>query len=464
MSSRTHAAGPDAPDTPAFLGQWEAVTVLPTRHGPFRALGHRDAAGLEYVILTRGLEPAPTAPPLVRIHSGCLTGDALGSLRCDCGDQLAASLEAIDEAEIGVLIYASGHEGRGIGLMNKLRAYALQDRGLDTVDANEALHLPADARDYRECASILRTLGLTRIRLLTSNPAKQDGLGRLGLDVTERVALRVPDRRENATYLATKRTRMGHDPAPPDDWSELLARRIPAALPPGELVSRYAPLVAAGPRLAIAQLGQSLDGFIATRTGDSRSLTGADDHVHLHRLRALVDAVVVGAGTVTADDCRLTVRLAAGRHPVRVVIDPHGRIPVDSRVLTDGVAPTLWLVGPEATVPTTAAHVGVHRLASEDFAPVRLLDLLAARGLGRVLVEGGGDTVSRFLRAGVLDRLFLTSSPLLIGDGVPGIRFDGTDAIIDALRAPSRRFLLGDDVCIEFDLSSRDSMPASTRA
>ncbi len=464
MSSRTHAAGPGAPGGAEVVGQWEAVTVLPTRHGPFRALGHRDAAGSEYVILTRGLEPTPTAPPLVRIHSGCLTGDALGSLRCDCGDQLAASLEAIDEAGSGVLIYAAGHEGRGIGLLNKLRAYALQDRGLDTVDANEALHLPADARDYRECASILRALGLTRIRLLTSNPAKQDGLGRLGLEVTERVALRVPDRQENAAYLATKRARMGHDPAPPDDWTELLAGRIPAALPSGELVVRYGPLVAAGPRLAIAQLGQSLDGFIATRTGDSAGLTGADDHEHLHRLRALVDAVVVGAGTVTADDCRLTVRLVRGRNPVRVVIDPHGRIPVNSRVLTDGVAPALWLIGPEAEVPTTAAHVGVHRLTAEDFAPVRLLEFLTALGLGRVLVEGGGETVSRFLGARVLDRLFLTSSPLLIGDGRPGIRFDGTDRLAQALHAPTRRFLLGDDVCTEFDLSARDSMPAFGRA
>lgn len=443
------------------LAPWAADTVLPTRHGRFRALGHRDAAGAEYVVLTRGLDRVPAAPPLVRIHSGCLTGDALGSLRCDCGDQLAAALAAIDEAGCGALIYAPGHEGRGIGLLNKLRAYALQDAGLDTVDANEALHLPADARDYRECAAILRTLGLTRIRLLTSNPAKQDGLGLCGIEVTGRVPLGVPQRPESAAYLHTKRARMGHDPAPPDDWAELLAGRVPTARPAGELVSRYRPLVEAGRRLAIAQLGQSLDGFIATRSGDSRMLTGGADHVHLHRLRALVDAVVVGAGTVAADDCRLTVRLVPGPDPVRVVIDPHARIPSTSQVLTDSAASTLWLVGRNATVGSTAAHVTVQR--PDDFAPARLLDLLASQGLGRVLVEGGGITVSGFLAAGALDRLFLTATPLLIGDGRPGIRFAGDDALAGALRAPTRRFLLGDDVCTEFDLHGAASGPGPGR-
>jgi diaminohydroxyphosphoribosylaminopyrimidine deaminase / 5-amino-6-(5-phosphoribosylamino)uracil reductase len=231
---------------------------------------------------------------------------------------------------------------------------------------------------------------------------------------------------------------------------------VPAA---GELADRYGPLVAAGPRLVLAQLGQSLDGFIASRTGDACFVTGPADRTHLHCLRSLVDAVVVGVGTVAADDCRLTVRAVPGPNPVRVVLDPHARAPRDAHVLVVGDAPTLWVVadeGPEPPAP--APHVEVLRLRRRDhdqtFAPAAVLAALTARGLGRVLVEGGGVTVSRFLQAGVLDRLLVTTAPLLVGDGVPGLRFQGRDRLADALRVPSRRFVLGDDVCVELDLAA----------
>jgi 3,4-dihydroxy 2-butanone 4-phosphate synthase/GTP cyclohydrolase II len=206
----------------------------------------------------------------------------------------------------------------------------------------------------------------------------------------------------------------------------------------------------------IGQLGQSMDGFIASRTGDSRHVTGHDDREHLHRLRALADAVVVGAGTVSADDCQLTVRAVTGPNPVRVVIDPQARIPLGSQVLTDAATPTIWMIGHNAAAPSALPdHVRLHRLhMADDFAPGRILKSLAEFGLRRVLVEGGGITVSRFLRAGALDRLFITTAPILIGDGVPGIRFDGTDALSGALAAPSRRFVFGDDVCTEFDFAA----------
>jgi 3,4-dihydroxy 2-butanone 4-phosphate synthase/GTP cyclohydrolase II len=147
---------------------------------------------------------------LVRVHSECLTGDVLGSLRCDCGTQLQAALSRVAAEGRGVVLYMRGHEGRGIGLMHKLQAYQLQDLGLDTVDANLELGLPADARDYGTGAQILVDLGIRTIRLLTNNPAKRAGLEGYGLEITERVGLPVRPHPENLRYLLTKRDRMGH--------------------------------------------------------------------------------------------------------------------------------------------------------------------------------------------------------------------------------------------------------------
>lgn len=184
--------------------------LLPTGAGPFRIVGYRDrATGAEHVALTTDVPHDPTATPLVRVHSECLTGDALGSRRCDCGIQLRDSLARI-RAEGGALVYLAGHEGRGIGLAAKVAAYALQDRGLDTVEANTALGHAPDAREYGAAAAILADLGATRIRLLTNNPAKVAALGGLGIDVVERVDLQVEAPAESERYLETKRARMGH--------------------------------------------------------------------------------------------------------------------------------------------------------------------------------------------------------------------------------------------------------------
>ncbi|EYT54295.1 MULTISPECIES: RibD family protein [Kocuria] len=243
------------------------------------------------------------------------------------------------------------------------------------------------------------------------------------------------------------------DASPAAAWEALLAGRTGPVPPPGaELVERYGPLVAHRGPLVLAQLGQSLDGFIASRTGHAEFVTGPEDREHLHRLRALVEAVVVGVGTVVADDCRLTVRAVPGPHPTRVVLDPSARAPLTSAVLTDGAAPTLWVVGEDADAPTAPApHVAVLRVpvGEHGLAPRAVLEALARRGLRRVLVEGGGRTVSGFLAAGTLHRLYLTTAPMLIGDGVPGIRFPGADHLSGALRAPVRRFVLGDDLCTE---------------
>lgn len=187
-----------------------ATARVPTMRGDFTAHAFRDGAGLEHLTYVLGEVDDPSVVPLVRVHSECLTGDLLGSLRCDCGPQLESSLDLIVARGAGVLIYLRGHEGRGIGLAHKIRAYQLQDEGLDTVEANLAQGLPADGRDYAVAAAVLTDLGIERVRLLTNNPAKTDGLGRHGVEVVERVPLEVLPNPENLEYLQTKRDRLGH--------------------------------------------------------------------------------------------------------------------------------------------------------------------------------------------------------------------------------------------------------------
>jgi 3,4-dihydroxy 2-butanone 4-phosphate synthase/GTP cyclohydrolase II len=197
-----------------------ARAPLPSAYAPealsaraFRGL----ADGLEHLALVKG---EPRAGALVRVHSECLTGDVLGSLRCDCGEQLRAAIARIAASDSGALIYLRGHEGRGIGLANKIAAYALQDEGLDTAQANAALGFAPDPRDYAVAADILRVLGLDDVRLLSNNPAKAAALAAHGVRVREQIPLIIPANPHNAGYLATKRDKMGH--------------RLPAAVAAGD--------------------------------------------------------------------------------------------------------------------------------------------------------------------------------------------------------------------------------------
>jgi len=203
-------------DLIAYLGRTErqvervAEARIPTEFGVYTAVGYRAlATGAEHIALVYG-EIGDGEDVLVRVHSECLTGDVFASLRCDCGPQLQAALHRVVEEGRGVVLYIRGHEGRGIGLLHKLQAYQLQDRGRDTVDANLELGLPADARDYGTGAQILVDLGIRTMRLLTNNPAKRAGLEGYGLAVVGRESLPVRAHPENVRYLRTKRDRMGH--------------------------------------------------------------------------------------------------------------------------------------------------------------------------------------------------------------------------------------------------------------
>lgn len=187
-----------------------ASARLPTRHGTFTTHAYRcTLTGVEHLALTMG-DPTAEPAPLVRVHSECLTGDALGSRRCDCGDQLNLALATIAQRGRGIVVYLRDQEGRGIGLANKIRAYGLQDGGADTVDANLRLDLPADDRDYTIAAHILRDLGISALRLITNNPAKRAALEAAGLTVTERVAQPTAIHADNRAYLTTKQERLGH--------------------------------------------------------------------------------------------------------------------------------------------------------------------------------------------------------------------------------------------------------------
>ena len=186
-----------------------AVANLPTQFGEFKIAGYRSLnSPEEFVVLFKG-EMKPEIPTLVRIHSQCLTGDVFSSIKCDCGPQLHKAMELIEEAGSGAIVYQQ-QEGRGIGIINKIRAYALQDKGADTVEANEALGFEVDAREYQQCAEILFDLGLCKVRVMSNNPDKISALEKAGLQIVERVPIEVKSKEPAAHYLKIKKEKLGH--------------------------------------------------------------------------------------------------------------------------------------------------------------------------------------------------------------------------------------------------------------
>jgi GTP cyclohydrolase II len=431
---------------------------LPTPEGTFAVRAFELRSGNVYLALTMG-DVEGGEPVLTRIHSECLTGDALRSLRCDCGVQLRGALRAIAAQGRGVLVYATGHEGRGIGLVNKLRAYVAQERGADTVDANLHLGLPVDDRDYSDSATVLSALGIREVRLLTGNPAKIEGLERAGITVTEVHPLHVAAHNRNVAYLETKRARMGHLTP---------AEEAPALYPnpdPGDLLGDIRP-APARPYVAV-KYAQSIDGRIATRTGDSKWISGRGERTISHALRARCDAVMVGIGTVLNDDPRLTVRMVEGASPIRVVLDSSLRVPLDAKVLDDAASTivlTTSAADPARVAELRRRDVAV-RLVARGPGGIYLpaaLSLLRSAGVRSLLVEGGGRVITSLLAASLVDRVIVGCAPRILGRGIEGVGDLGVGRVMEGITLTDRCIkVLDDDVLMAWDVCFPDAADPS---
>jgi 3,4-dihydroxy 2-butanone 4-phosphate synthase/GTP cyclohydrolase II len=415
--------------------QRTANARIPTTAGLFQLYhfaNNRD--GKEHVALVMG-DVAGQHGVLTRVHSECMTGDVFGSRRCDCGEQLHDAMRAIAAEGRGVIVYLR-QEGRGIGLAEKLRAYNLQDQGYDTVEANLLLGHQADEREYWAAVGILADLGIISIRLLTNNPAKIEHLREQGVNVAERVPLLPSIHADNAVYLETKVRRMRHllqMPATPPatvagmSLSPELSQRV------AELQQRAITCASErGLPFVTLTYAQSLDGSIASATRQPLAFSGPQAMTLTHALRATHDAILVGIGTVLADDPQLTVRLVAGPHPQPVVLDSHLRFPPHARLLQHPRG--VWLAATRhdraEPLPASAEVLAV----DADQERVDLTDLLrrlAARGIRSVMVEGGATVISSFLRQRLADYVVVTMSPRYVGGltGLAGAPAHGNGAL-----------------------------------
>jgi 3,4-dihydroxy 2-butanone 4-phosphate synthase/GTP cyclohydrolase II len=429
-----------------------ASLSLPTWAGEFDLRAFQATSGEVYLLFSHG-EIGDGRGLLVRLHSGCLTGDALGSLRCDCGPQLRLAMRRIAADGRGVLLYAPGHEGRGVGLVSKLQAYMLQDDGHDTVDANRRLRLPVDGRDYREAVQVLLAAGIRSARLLTNNPEKARALAREGVEVEAVVPLQTSPHVRNLHYLETKRRRLGHR-APTGEALQGDGSRngrdqaIDASVLLGEVRSR-------GDRpYVVLKYAQTLDGRIATGGGDSKWISSPEERRVSHAMRAACDAVVVGAGTVLADDPLLTVRMVPGVSPIRVVLDSRLRVPADAQVLGLDAATVVLTSGrsdPDrrAALRRDGVQVEVVREGPDGIDLADGLARLLALGIRSVLVEGGARVITSTLRGRLADRVVVALAPLLLGSGTEAVGDLGATQVADGLRLLDRTVhQVGPDVLV----------------
>jgi GTP cyclohydrolase II len=419
---------------------------LPTPYGAFDARTFQCGSGVVYLALVMG-DLGDGVDVLTRLHSECLTGDALSSLRCDCGIQLHAALRAIAAEGRGVLVYAIGHEGRGIGLINKLRSYAEQDVGADTLDANLRLGLVVDGRDYREGASVLRALGLTSVRLLTNNPSKVAGLRAANLSVSSVEPLRTTPHTRNFAYLRTKERRLGHV----RPMGDLVADDSPLVLPAVDtsvLLGHVSPH--ATRPYVVLKFAQTIDGRIATSTGDSKWISGDGERRISHALRAACDAVLVGIGTVLHDDPQLTVRMVAGASPRRVVLDSTLRIPPTAKLLEPDAPTTIFTTDrsdPRRHDGLRARHINVQVLptGAGGVDVHAALSALREAGVETLLVEGGAKVITSMLAARVVDRLVVGVAPTIIGRGTEAVGPLGISRVTDGIRLTERSLHVVDD-------------------
>jgi 3,4-dihydroxy 2-butanone 4-phosphate synthase/GTP cyclohydrolase II len=430
---------------------------LPTTEGEFQlSLYMSNQDEKEHLALIIG-DITTSQDVLVRIHSECFTGDVLGSLRCDCGAQLHHAMQLIAEEGAGILIYLR-QEGRGIGMLDKLRAYNLQDKGYDTVDANLMLGHKADERDYTIAAMILGELGVASVRLLTNNPLKIESLQSLGVAVTARVPLPPRMTPHNATYLRTKVQRMRHllhlDPlldlmGDEPHGFELLPARAAA-------YHRRT-----GRPFVTLSYAQSLDGCIAADPGQPMSLSGPQSLTLTHRLRSVHEAILVGIGTVLADNPQLNVRLVEGKDPQPVIVDSQLRFPLDANLLRQHpLSP--WIAtsdqadrGRQRRLEAAGARVVrlPSRLSGGGIELIALLEQLGRWGISSLMVEGGARIITSFLASQLADYLVLTVVPRMVG----GMHAVGNLGQFEPAQYPGLRNVghqrLGDDLVLWGDLA-----------
>ena len=385
-----------------------ATARIPTSQGEFQLHLYRtDQDDQEHLALTLG-QIAGIPKLLTRIHSECFTGDVLGSLRCDCGDQLQGALEQIAQEGAGILLYLP-QEGRGIGLKGKLQAYNLQDNGYDTVDANLALGHQADARDYTIAAQILHDLGVSSIQLLTNNPLKIEQLTQYDVQVADRVPLLPVVTGENAGYLRTKMLKMRH-------LFDMEQLPMPAFSTPS--IPNH--LLAQRPFVTLSY-AQSLNGMLTAQQGRPTPLSNSTSLQFTHQLRATHDGILVGIGTVLADDPRLSVRLVTGKNPQPIVLDSQLRLPLSAKLLRG--KGSVWLLTTQSAPierekALTTAGARVIRLPANGTEQVALdagMTWLWQNGVSSLMVEGGAKVIASFLTAQLVDRLVVTISPRLMG-------------------------------------------------
>lgn len=396
-------------------------TRLPTAYGEFRLHYFSNPVDdKEHVALVKS-DVAGKQKVLVRVHSECLTGDVFGSRRCDCGEQLALSLQMIEQAGFGVLIYLR-QEGRGIGLLKKLQAYNLQDQGFDTVEANIRLgHLP-DERDYTQAALILRELGVSSIELITNNPDKISALEAMGITVEKRVPIESVYHHENVGYLKAKAEKLRHllnfdQPRNAGSIPEDLQFIRPFIDRLDQLNHRKG-----RPPFFTLSYAQSIDGSIALNAESSLPLSGSDSLKLTHLLRAHHDALLIGINTTLVDNPRLNVRHVEGEDPQPIVLDCLLRFPEDAKMLEASTKRPIIVTTEQASEGKKrrleAKGIRVYRVEQSsdghiDLAALRAL--LAELGIKTVMVEGGAEVINAFLLEDMIDYCVITIAPKLIG-------------------------------------------------
>jgi len=390
---------------------------LPISEGEFCIYLFKDSENKEHVALVMGDIQEKKCYP-VRIHSECLTGDVFNSLRCDCGEQLRQSIQMISEEGLGIIIYLR-QEGRGIGLAKKLQAYNLQDNGYDTVEANIALGHKPDERDFTLAASILIELGVKSIKLISNNPGKFKPLIDSGIKIKSRIPIPPRLTPENVAYLRTKASKMNH---------KIDFDGLSSTSPERETILRY---VTRKIKNSINQnrpfitlsYAQTMDGCIAAEKNKQFSLSDQESLIMTHQIRSKHDAILVGIGTILADNPQLTVRRVHGKNPQPIILDTNLRFPVNAKLLKGSILPWIFTGKTSSTkkkkeLENLGAKVFRLPLERNVIKLESLMLKLATLKISSVMVEGGAEVITNFITNGLADLIISTITPFLIGKGV----------------------------------------------